>query len=275
MTFDPSKINVYINCSGKSGSKTLEKTLSKYYTCLHTHGNFYFQKHIVKNPNLDLYDCMRESMKNNEIVYVIDSYRTPFERAFSSSFQNNKKTTVENFNYNLLIGENYSCIDETLYNFNLDFPTSFDFEKKYLLIKYENLHIIKIRFSDINEWGNILSEIFNREIIIEPENLSKNKEYYNNYVYFLENIKLPRKYFDSLTSSNDFKLYNAQKEQEAYIDKWNEKIIDVDIPIKHLPDDFDWKKYVQINKGRLQFMTELEVCIHYAQTGRLEGKQYK
>jgi hypothetical protein len=275
MTFDPLKIKVYINCCGKSGSKTLEKTLSRYYTCLHTHGNFYFQRFVVKSDKLNLYDCIKESMKQNETVYVIDSYRTPLERAFSSSFQNNKKTTVENFNYNLLIGENYSCLDETLYEFKIDFPKIFDFEKKYLLIKYENLNIIKLRFSDINEWDKILSEIFNREIILEPDNLSKNKEYYNNYNHFLENIKIPRKYFDSLTSSKDFRMYNTPEEQKSYINKWNDKIIDIDIPIENLPDDFDWKKYVEINKGRLQFMTELEVCIHYAQTGRLEGKKYK
>ena len=47
MEIDPSKIQVYINCGGKSGSKTLEKTLSQYYRCLHTHGNFYFQQFIL------------------------------------------------------------------------------------------------------------------------------------------------------------------------------------------------------------------------------------
>lgn len=275
MTFDASKIQVYINCSGKSGSKTLEKTLSKHYNCLHTHGNFYFQKHVVKNNDINLYDCIKESMKYYDNVYVIDSYRTPLERAFSSSFQNNKKTTVENFNYNLLIGENYSCIDETLYAFNLDFPTSFDFEKKYLHIKYENLNIIKLRLTDINEWGNILSEIFNREILIESENMSRDKGYYKNYTHFIENITIPRKYFDSLISSKDFRMYNLPEEQEAYINKWKNRIVDTDIHIENLPDDFDCKKYVEINQGRLVYMTELELCIHYAQTGRFEGKKYK
>jgi hypothetical protein len=275
MIFSPEKVQVYINCSGKSGSKTLEKTLGKYFCCLHTHGNFYFQKYIIKNDSLNLYDCMRESMKFYDKVYVIDSYRTPFERAFSSSFQNNKNTTPENFNFNLLIGENYNCLDETLYEFGLDLPTEFDFEKKYLHIQYKNLNIIKLRLTDIEKWSDILSTIFNRDIQIEADNLSKDKSYYDNYMYFLENIKIPKKYFENIINTKDFKLYNTIQEQENYINKWKKHVIDIDVPIKNLPDDFDYKKYIEINKGRLLNMTELEVCIHYAQTGRLEGKKYK
>lgn len=273
--FDPKNIQVYINCSGKSGSKTLEKTLSKYFNCLHTHGNFYFQKYIVKNNSIDLYDCIKESMKFYDKVYVIDSYRTPFERAFSSSFQNNKNTTIENFNYNLLIGENYNCLDELLYNFNINFSSVFDFEKKYIHIEYENLNIIKLRLSDIDKWGNILSSIFNKDIQIESYNLSKNKSYYDTYMYFLENIKIPKKYFESIVNSKDFNLYNTPQEQEAYINKWKDRVIDVDVIIKNLPDDFNYKKYIEINQGRLMYMTELEASIHYAETGRLEGKKYK
>lgn len=269
------KIQVFINCSGKSGSKTLEKTLSKYYSCLHTHGNFYFQKHLIKSNSVNLYECIEESMKINHDVYVIDSYRTPLERAFSSSFQNNKNTTVDNFNYNLLIGENYSCLDETLYYFNIDTPEIFDFDKKMFYVKHKNLHIIKLRLSDINDWDTILSNIFNREIIIESENLSKNKGYYNNYKYFLENITVPKKYFDNLINSKDFMIYNNEEENNNYIEKWSDRITDTPVHIKNLPEDFDWKEYVRINKGRLQQMTELEVCIHYAETGRFEGKKYK
>jgi hypothetical protein len=269
-----SDIEVYINCSGKSGSKTLEKTLSKYYKCLHTHGNYYFSKYISKD-NINLYDCVKESMKMHKNVYIIDSYRTPFERAFSSSFQNNKNTTVENFNNNLIIGENYSCIDETLYEFNLNLPDEFDFEKKYIEIIHENLHIIKLRLNDINDWGNILSNIFCKEIIIESENLSKDKIYYDNYKVFLENITIPRQYFDNIINSKDFKYYNTTEEQNNYINKWKNRINDAEVIINNLPEDFDWKIYVDINRGRLQNMTELEVKIHYSQTGQFEGKKYK
>lgn len=267
-------VPVYINCGGKSGSKTLEKTLQSHFNCLHTHGNFYFKKFVAKNDNSDLYKTISASMKIYENVYVIDSYRTPIERAVSSSFQNNKNTSTANFNYNLLIGENYSCLDEILFEYNLPLPEKFDFEKKYLHITHNNLHIIKLRLQDADSWGQILSNIFNKEIIIKKDNLSVNKLYYDKYKLFLENLKIPRKYFDSLINNKDFKMYNSEEDQKKYIQKWSNNIIDKEIKINGLPDDFDWKTYIEINKGRLQYMTELEVSIHYAQTGRFEGKKY-
>jgi len=275
MSFDPYKIQVYINCGGKSGSKTLEKTLSQYYNCLHTHGNFYFQKYILKSTEYTLYDAIQKSMERFDEVYVIDSYRTPIERAISSCFQNKPNTTLENFNYNLLIGENYSCLEETLYEFKLPPVYKFDFEKKYFFTKYKNLNIIKLRLADINEWDNILTCIFKRPISIISDNLSKNKKYYDNYIHLLNNIKIPVKYFQCLISSREFKIFNEKKEQLAYVKKWNNNILNKNIIIQYLPSDFNWTTYVDINKGRLEYMNELEVCIHYAETGRHEGKKYK
>lgn len=275
MLFDPKKIQVYINCGGKSGSKTLEKTLSQYYSCVHTHGNYYFQKNILKNEIYTLYDAMKESMKHYENVYVIDSYRTPIERAISSCFQNKPNTTLETFNNNLLIGENYSCLEETLYEFGLPFIHKFDHVKKYVLIKYKNLNIIKLRLADVNEWDKILSAIFNRPITIIPDNLSTNKKYYESYINFLNKIKIPKKYFMTLINANEFKIYNTSTEKQEYISKWKNRITTQNSVIEHLPEDFNWRTYVDINKGRLQYMSELEACIHYAETGRHEGKKYK
>jgi hypothetical protein len=275
MTFDPTKTQVYINCGGKSGSKTLEKTLSQYFKCIHTHGNFYFQQYVIKNNKYTLYDAINKSMDYFDQVYVIDSYRQPIERAISSCFQNNPKTQLDTFNYNLLIGENYSCLEETLHEFGLKSMHKFDFKKKYFLTKYKNVNIIKIRFSDIGEWGTILSDIFNMPITMCPDNLSKNKSYYDNYLNVLQNIKIPKRYFRCLINSREFKICNTSHEAQEYINKWKPQLEDIHVDISHLPKDFDWKAYIDINKGRLQNMNELEVCIHYAQTGRHEGKKYK
>lgn len=275
MTFDPTKTQVYINCGGKSGSKTLEKTLSQYFKCVHTHGNFYFQQRVSKNTNYTLYDAIKKSMDCFDQVYIIDSYRQPIERAISSCFQTKPKTTLDTFNYNLLIGENYSCLEETLFEFGLNPIHKFDFKKKYFLTKYKNVNIIKIRFSDINEWDKILSNIFNMPITMCSDNLSQNKSYYDNYLNVLQNIKIPKHYFRSLINSREFKIFNTPDEVHNYITKWKPQLEDIKVDISPLPDDFDWKAYIDINKGRLETMSELEACIHYAQTGRLEGKKYK
>ena len=275
MLFEAKNTQVYINCGGKSGSKTLEKTLSQYFNCVHTHGNYYFQKHVTKNMNYTLYDAIKTSMNHFDQVYVIDSYRQPVERAISSCFQNKPNTVLDTFNYNLLIGENYSCLEETLYELGIKSVYKFDFNKKYFLTKYKNVNIIKIRFNDISDWERILSEIFNMPITMCPDNLSIDKSYYENYLNVLKNIKIPKHYFRCLINSREFKIFNTPEETYEYIDKWKPQLQDIPVAIAHLPEDFDWKTYVDINKGRLQTMNELEVCIHYAQTGRLEGKKYK
>ena len=225
--------------------------------------------------NYTLYDAIKTSMNHFDQVYVIDSYRQPVERAISSCFQNKPNTVLDTFNYNLLIGENYSCLEETLYELGIKSVYKFDFNKKYFLTKYKNVNIIKIRFNDISDWERILSEIFNMPITMCPDNLSIDKSYYENYLNVLKNIKIPKHYFRCLINSREFKIFNTPEETYEYIDKWKPQLQDIPVAIAHLPEDFDWKTYVDINKGRLQTMNELEVCIHYAQTGRLEGKKYK
>jgi hypothetical protein len=108
-----------------------------------------------------------------------------------------------------------------------------------------------------------------------PTNLSKLKPYYADYLNVLQNIKIPKHYFRCLLNSREFKIFNTSDETHNYINKWKPQLADIQVAISYLPKDFDWKAYVDINKGRLQTMNELEVCIHYAQTGRLEGKKYK
>ena len=162
-----------------------------------------------------------------------------------------------------------------MYEFGIKPIHKFDLKKKYFLTKYKNVNIIKLRFSDINEWGTILSEIFNIPITVCPDNLSQNKSYYDNYLNVLQNIKIPKHYFRCLINSREFKIFNPPDDVQQYINKWKPQLADITVHISHLPNDFDWKVYIDINKGRLKTMNELEVCIHYAQTGRLEGKKYK
>ena len=84
--------NVYIYCCGKSGSSTLHTTFIKNrYHSLHLHGIKYYKIHLAEsNINPNIFEVIEESMKNNENVYIIDSYRLPIERKISSFFQNQK-----------------------------------------------------------------------------------------------------------------------------------------------------------------------------------------
>jgi len=222
--------NVIIFCGGKCGGSTLNNTFNKnnYKSC-HTHSNHYWINTLKNNDIFELIDC---NSKNNKI-YIIDSYRLPIERKISSFFQNidvhvpdykNKsiKQLIDFFNEKLLIYlEEYHPINEALLYYNLDMFNTFDYNKKYNILEHDNKVFIKILFRDVHNWDNILSEIFEKKIIIYPENLTSEKETYYLYKLFCENYKIPRLYIDDyLINDIEFKIYNTEEEQENYINKW-------------------------------------------------------
>ena len=92
---------------------------------------------------------------------------------------NNIDFIVKDLNKNIYFIENYVSINEVLDYFKLPKFTEFDFNKKYNLIELENVKIIKLRFNDINEWQNILSEIFQKDIIMYNDNVTVDKYYFN------------------------------------------------------------------------------------------------
>jgi hypothetical protein len=120
--------------------------------------------------------------------------------------------------------EEYHPFDDMLNYLNINTNIPFDFSNKYTIIHHENIVLIKLLFNDINEWGNILGKIFNKEIKIVSDNESKNKEYFTLYKQFLENYKLPKKYINCfLKHDKNFKKYNTQQEQNKYIQYWLNK----------------------------------------------------
>ena len=93
--------------------------------------------------------------------------------------------------------------------------------QKYNIIKKDNKVFIKILFRDIHIWDKILSEIFDKEITIYPENLTTDKEINNLYKKFKNEYKVPKSFiYNQLKNDKEFKIYNTQDDQEDYIKKW-------------------------------------------------------
>ena len=109
-------------------------------------------------------------------------------------------------------------MDEIMELNNVPLFNRFDFDNKFNITEKDNMIFIKILFSDIDNWDNILSKIFNKNIIIYPENLTKNKHYLNLYNEFKELYKLPIEYLNILKNNTSFKIYNTPEQQKAYID---------------------------------------------------------
>ena len=229
-------IDIFVYCGGKCGSTTLESTLINYnYKVFRAHSFADFTR-LYNDKNI--FDIINNNRQNKEI-YIIDSYRTPIERKISSFFEN-INTDVPNYrnlsddeinsiiNDKINILEEYQSIDELFDYFNMEKFTSFDFNKKYNIRKEGNINFIKIRFNDIGNWANILSEIFQKNIILKNENLSHNKATYELYNNCRNKYRVSKKYLDeNLANDKNFKIYNSIDEQLEYITKWKNKSINL------------------------------------------------
>jgi hypothetical protein len=234
-------LDVIVYCGGKCGSSTLFHTfLNNGFKSYSTHSSKYFE-HVCNKTNEDInktfFDVIDFNLQQNKKIYIIDSYRNPIERKISSFFQNislflpnyNEKTMdeiISIFNTNFLYEiENYHSIDEVMLHYGLDIFTDFNFEKKYNIKEKDNLIFIKIRFNDINEWSEILSNIFNKKIEIYNHNLTTTKKINDLYIEFKKKYIIPENYLNYFTLNDiTFNIYNTEDEKNKYINDWKNKL---------------------------------------------------
>lgn len=234
-------INCYIYCSGKSGSMTLLQTLDRHFHCLHVHNNLHFQTEIAGSGEISVFECIEQSFQRYKEVFVIDSYRLPVERVISSFFQNiETHLTPEDMELDeqqllCLISdrldqkirmEHYHSINEVMTYFNAPPFSAFDFEKGFNLYKQGPVVFIKLRFADIDRWGDILSELFRKKIILQSSNLSREKPYSGLYTRFKDYYRVPAIAFAEMTNSREFRIYTTEGEKAAYLTKWKARLKD-------------------------------------------------
>lgn len=187
------RIEVFVICGGKCGSTSLEKTFRHNgFATIRTHG---FEEFKSRNLcNLNLHELLEHNIKWNLPTIVIDCYRTPVERKMSSFFHNLNKHVgdcrdvdelVKQFNEKFIyLLEDYHPINRIFDYFGLDHFTRFNAEKGYNEKVVGNVRYIKIRFCDIGMWGDILSGIVGKRVVMFEDNLTKNRNYYELYCEF-------------------------------------------------------------------------------------------
>jgi hypothetical protein len=128
------------------------------------------------------------------------------------------------FNKNLLNEiEEYHSINEVLSYYKIPLFSNFNFESRYNIAVQNNKVFIKILFRDINNWGDILSKIFEKKIKIHSENLTNHKKINDLYSEFKKKYRVPKSYIDvKLNSDKEFKIYNTEEDREKYIKYWTE-----------------------------------------------------
>jgi hypothetical protein len=238
-------VQYFVFCSGKTGTNTLFNSLQKKFgdnLVLRAHNDRNFR---INNPGYGhLKDLIIKNSKNFNKIYVIDSYREPFERAIAAFFSNIlihcpdwRSMTVNDlikfFNENTFYFlENYHSYHNSWGYFNISTDVKFDFEKGYITREYDNIVFIKTRLKEAYRWDKTFSEIFNTDIKFNHENDSKNKEYSNKYLEFKEKYKLSieaKEQFLSAINNNTSKFkiiwsemnkFMTKEEIKNYLEKW-------------------------------------------------------
>ena len=211
------------------------------FKTLHVHDDYYFKNflkpsakfkiRLLKYPSI--FDVINDC---NNTIYIIDSYRTSIERKISSFFQNihthvpnyldlSVEDIINIFNEQYLhILDNYHSINEALTHYDVPLFQTFDFQKRYNILRKDNKIFVKILFKDIKKWNIILTEIIGKNIIIHSDNLTENKGVAKLYTEFKSKYKVPKTYIENvLINDEQFKIYNTAEKQEEYLKYWLEK----------------------------------------------------
>jgi hypothetical protein len=167
-------------------------------------------------------------------IYIIDIYRTPIERKISEFFQkisekhfNNTEKEISKYNIDRLfkrfndIYPYFEDIDFFNDIYDIDFKIEkFDCEKKYVLYEKNNIVYLKLRLSDSNYWGGILSKVLGCRIDIIHDYNTFDKDIGAMYKIFKGEYKLPINFYNDLVNDKNINIYLNSDEKEAYLNFW-------------------------------------------------------
>ena len=249
---------VFVYSQPKVGSTTLVSSIrisgSDKFTVIHIH-NESTLKVVLGIEDVTINEIIKYNSYLGRNVYVIDVYRTPIERKMSVFFEeishfhfNNLEEDVNNYDVNKVI-KRFNDIfpflalkDNYMDEYNIPIAKSFDFEKKYICQKIDNVTYIKLRLKDSNEWGNILTKLLEKEIVIIDDYKTNNKKISDLYCRFKIEYKLPSNFFDDIKTCRLLNYYYSEEERTEYINTWSEKLTNECL---HFSDDL-YNSYIKI-----------------------------
>ena len=169
-------------------------------------------------------------------VYVINIYRSPLERKISSFFEkigsyhfNTTDQNVNKYNLDKIINRFNNLFpyldtsDHFIDKYNIVIPEHFDYDKKYLLVKENNITYITLRLKDSSCWGTILTNIFGFNIRIVKDYESTNKPIKDIYNLFKKNYKIPINFLDDIKNCKYLNYYYSADELKTYYNDWFNK----------------------------------------------------
>ena len=229
---------VFIYTPLKVGSTTLVSSIrlsaAHQFLVIHIH-NEKCLKVLTGIENVTINDLILYNASIGKNVYVIDVYRSPIERKISEFFElisfhfNNSLNQINHYSIERVINR-FNQIFPHIANeehmndsYNIIIPEEFDFDKKFLFTRQNNVNYIKLRLKDSNEWGTILSLLLNTEIVIVNDYETNNKPIGELYEKFKKSYRIPPNLLENIKSNKYLNYYYSLEERNEYFDVWENK----------------------------------------------------
>jgi hypothetical protein len=269
---------IFIYTPPKVGSTTLVSSLrislGKSYNIIHIHDEVMLSV-LTGIQGISIIDIIQYLGCIGKKVFVIDVYRTPVERKMSEFFEkiapyhfNNTEENIANYSIKRII-DRFNKIfphiendDHYFEKYNISNPVPFDFENKYTIQIINNVNYIKIRLCDSHMWAQILSTIFQNDIVLITDYQTETKKIGELYKRFKLEYRLPINFFEELKSSKYFDFYYNEEERNSYLDSWRSRL-SYSIFQPYTSDEF--KFYMQLCLEN-QYINDIQVE-HYIDNG--------
>jgi hypothetical protein len=268
---------IFIYTPPKVGSTTLVSSLrvslGKTYNVTHLHDEVMLSvlTGINNTTIIEIINLLANEGKN---VYVIDVYRTPIERKLSEFFEkispyhfNNSESNINKYSTSR-VSNRFNKLFPHLENgdhyfnkYNISEPIPFDFNKKYTVQTVNNIKFIKLRLCDSSLWGNILSNIFQTDIVLIKDYQTDVKEIGELYKRFNSEYKLPINYFEEIKNCRYLNFYYNEEEKNNYLRKWENRLCHEFNPY----NDNEFKFYMNLCLEN-QYINDIQLH-HYIDNG--------
>ena len=240
MSVERNRNLVFVFVPPKVGSTSLVSSIrlwaSHKFNVLHIH-NEIMLKVLYDIQGITVNELVEYNKSLGKQVYVIDVFRSPIEHKMSAFFE-----TLSSFHFNTSIEQLKKFkVEKLIQRFNRIFPyianndyyrekygldivVPFDFDKKYILQRKNDINYIKLRLKDSNEWGKILSGLLNTEIRIVKDYETENKPIKDIYKAFKDNYRLPVNLLELMKNNELLNNYYSEDERAQYFESWSSKI---------------------------------------------------
>jgi len=230
---------VFIYTPPKVGSTTLVSSLrvslGNAYSVVHIHDEIMLNV-LTGVADVTINEIIEHLSSLGKRVYVIDVYRTPIERKMSEFFEkispyhfNNSEENVNNYSISR-VSERFNALfphigngDHYLEKYNIGGLSRFDFKKKYTIQNRNNVTYVKLRLCDSPMWAEVLSAIFDSNIVIITDYQTDSKGIGELYKRFKREYKIPANYLDDIRSCRALKLYYNERERDEYLNLWQKR----------------------------------------------------